>query len=59
MYILINYYRHGMTYDRPDLSSERAPHRDKTALSENNLRTENNTWSQVPEWAGYLDILID
>jgi hypothetical protein len=28
-------------------------------LSENNLRTESNIWSQVPEWARYLDILTD
>jgi hypothetical protein len=31
MLILINYYRLRMTNDRPDLLSERAPHRDKTA----------------------------
>jgi hypothetical protein len=29
MYILINYYRLRMTNNRPDLSSERALHRDK------------------------------
>jgi hypothetical protein len=28
-------------------------------LSENKLRTESNIWSQVPEWARYLDILTD
>jgi hypothetical protein len=28
-------------------------------ISENNLRTERNIWSQVPEWARYLDILTD
>jgi hypothetical protein len=28
MYILINYYRLRMTNDSPDLSSEKAPHRD-------------------------------
>jgi hypothetical protein len=28
-------------------------------LSENNLRTESNVWSQVPEWARYFDILTD
>jgi hypothetical protein len=33
IYILINYYRLRMTNDRPDLSSERAPHRVKTATS--------------------------
>jgi hypothetical protein len=31
MYIQINYYKLRKTNDRPDLSSERAPHRDKTA----------------------------
>jgi hypothetical protein len=29
--ILVNHYRLRMTYDRPDLSSERAPYRGKTA----------------------------
>jgi hypothetical protein len=28
-------------------------------FSENNLRTESNIWSQVPEWDRYLDILTD
>jgi hypothetical protein len=28
-------------------------------FSENNLRTESNIWSQVPEWARYVDILAD
>jgi hypothetical protein len=31
----------------------------ETRLSENTLRTESNVWSQVPEWARYLDILTD
>jgi hypothetical protein len=26
-------------------------------ISENNLQTESNIWSQVAEWARYLDIL--
>jgi hypothetical protein len=30
MYILINHYGLRVINDRPDLSSERAPHRDKT-----------------------------
>jgi hypothetical protein len=30
MYILTNYYRVRMIKGRPDLSTERAPHRDKT-----------------------------
>jgi hypothetical protein len=28
-------------------------------ISENNLRAESNIWSQIPEWARYLDILTD
>jgi hypothetical protein len=28
-------------------------------ISENNLRTERNIWSQVPEWDRYLDIMTD
>jgi hypothetical protein len=28
-------------------------------LSDKNLRTESNIWSEVPEWARYLDILTD
>jgi hypothetical protein len=31
----------------------------KTRQLDNNLRTEGNIWSQVPEWARYLDILTD
>jgi hypothetical protein len=39
-----------MTNDRPDLPSERAPYRDKTA-----------TFGQkvISEWARYLDIVTD
>jgi hypothetical protein len=33
--------------------------KDKTAISENSFRTESNIWSQVTEWARYLDILTD
>jgi hypothetical protein len=33
----------------PDLSSEEEPHRNKRQLSDNNLRTEGNIWSQVPQ----------
>jgi hypothetical protein len=32
MYILTDYYRLILTNDRPDLSSEGAPHRVKTAI---------------------------
>jgi hypothetical protein len=35
------------------------PTETRQQLSENNLRTESNIWSQVPEWARYLDILTD
>jgi hypothetical protein len=28
-------------------------------ISENNLRTESYVWSQVPEWARYLDTMTD
>jgi hypothetical protein len=28
-------------------------------LSDKNLRTESNIWSQVPKWDRYLDILTD
>jgi hypothetical protein len=49
-----------MTNDRPDLSSERAPQKKtRQQISENNLRTDSNIWSQVPEWARYLDIMTD
>jgi hypothetical protein len=37
--------------------ADKAPHKDKKQISENNLRTESNIWSQVPEWARYLDIV--
>jgi hypothetical protein len=33
------------------------PTKTRQQLSENNLRTETNIWSQVPELARYLDIL--
>jgi hypothetical protein len=35
------------------------PTKIRQQLSENNLRTESNIWSQVPEWARYPDILTD
>jgi hypothetical protein len=35
------------------------PTETRQQLSENNLQTESNIWSQVPEWAQYLDILTD
>jgi hypothetical protein len=35
------------------------PTETRQQLSDNNLRTESNIWSQVPEWARYLDILTD
>jgi hypothetical protein len=34
------------------------PKRDEVT-GENNVRTESNIWSQVPEWARYLDIMTD
>jgi hypothetical protein len=37
----INYYRLRLTNDRPDLSSERVPHRDKKKKKESNFPTEN------------------
>jgi hypothetical protein len=41
-------------------SRQRGRHTEiRQQLSENNLRTESNIWSQVPEWARYLDILTD
>jgi hypothetical protein len=43
-----DYYILRVINDRPDLSSERAPHRDKKKqLSDRNLRTGNNVWSQA------------
>jgi hypothetical protein len=48
-----------MTIDRRDLSSERAPHRDKTATFRKQPPEESNIWSQVPEWDLALDILTD
>jgi hypothetical protein len=49
-----------MANDRHDLSSERAPHRNKTAtVRGKELRTESNIWSQVPEWTRYFDMLTD
>jgi hypothetical protein len=44
-----------LTKDRPDLSSERAPHRGKTAT----LRKRKKIWSQVPESARHQDTLTD
>jgi hypothetical protein len=35
------------------------PTETRQQISENNLRTESNIWTQVPEWARYLDILTD
>jgi hypothetical protein len=35
------------------------PTETRQQLSGNNLRTESNIWSQVPEWTRYLDILTD
>jgi hypothetical protein len=35
------------------------PAETRQQLSENNLRTESNIWSQAPEWARYLDIRAD
>jgi hypothetical protein len=35
------------------------PTETRQQISENNLRTESNIWSQVPEWAWNLDILTD
>jgi hypothetical protein len=35
------------------------PTETRQQLSENILPTESNIWSQVPEWARYLDILTD
>jgi hypothetical protein len=33
------------------------PAETRQQLSENNLRTESNIWSQAPEWARHPDIL--
>jgi hypothetical protein len=41
------------------LVREGAPPEIRQQLSENNLRTESNIWSQVPEWTRYLNILTD
>jgi hypothetical protein len=48
-FIQKNYYTLRLTIDRPDLSSERAPHRDqKKQLSDRNLQVGgNNVWSQA------------
>jgi hypothetical protein len=35
------------------------PKKTRQQISEINLRTESNIWSQVPEWARYLDIMTD
>jgi hypothetical protein len=35
------------------------PTETRQQLSDNNLWTESIIWSQVPEWARYLDILTD
>jgi hypothetical protein len=35
------------------------PTETRQQILENNLRTESNISSQVPEWARYLDILTD
>jgi hypothetical protein len=50
-----------MANDRSDLSSEGAPEKTRQEILENNLRTESNIWSQVPEYARYeyLDIMTD
>jgi hypothetical protein len=44
-----------------DPTSRQRGHTTKTRqqISENNLRTHSNIWSQVPEWARYLDIMTD
>jgi hypothetical protein len=52
--IVVNY-----EYDRPDLSSKRAPTETRLQLSDNNLQTGSNIWSQVPQWARHLYILPD
>jgi hypothetical protein len=57
---LTNDYRLRLTNDRPDLSSKRAPKKETgKQTSDINLLRENNIWSQVPEWAGHQDVLID
>jgi hypothetical protein len=35
------------------------PTETRQQLSEKNLGAKSNIWSQVPEWARYLDILTD
>jgi hypothetical protein len=35
------------------------PTKTRQQISENNLPTDSNIWSQVPEWARYLDIMTD
>jgi hypothetical protein len=46
-----------LTNVRPDLSSERAPHRFKTAIFRK--QPGSNIWSQVSEWARHHYILTD
>jgi hypothetical protein len=36
-----------------------SPIRIRQQISENNLRTESNIWSQVQEWDRYLDVMTD
>jgi hypothetical protein len=54
---IFKYYLQRMT----DPTSRQRGRRKKTRqqISENNIRTESNIWSQVPEWARYLDIITD
>jgi hypothetical protein len=35
------------------------PKKTRQQISENNLRTESNIWSKVPEWARYLHIMTE
>jgi hypothetical protein len=35
------------------------PTETRQQISENNLQTERNIWSQIPEWARYLEIMTD
>jgi hypothetical protein len=48
-----NYCWQWLTRDRLDLSSERAPHRDKTANFKQNI------WSQAPQLGRHEDVLTD
>jgi hypothetical protein len=53
-----NFLSEGLTRGRVCRQRGR-PKKTRQQISENNLPTESNIWSQVPEWARYLDIMTD